>query len=707
MYARPETRDSDFDRLIACSYGIAPEAPRTAGGPSVTMTTDTGSDVIPQPGVAPAPDDFVEYVVDRPPLPPPTAPPAPVPATPALDISTPAPAPVSPPVTSPPDASARAVSPPAVSPPTAPTDPAPAPAGPMPAPTQQPPTLLSPAAEQQAPGVPAALAASSLTSADLAADMHAILSGHRPDGVPLVDPGRPLPEAAPEQSIFDRISASMEYANSFDLGTVDLQRRFDTLARVDAARREPVGARAMTDESVPAPPRGAPSAAPGAALADPIASAIPAADFEAVYHLEGPWTPLPNRTAGCSGASSLSLTVVDPDRSWAMFDTGEHVLSGGDLYPDQLAINGVSFSYGQLISMGDFYDTADQLLAGDHAELNRLKVLIDRSAQFYRGHRATPSLNVTNAEWNAATGGRYLRLAEENYAHFSPPSELGISDATTRADNRSTWQANHERALHEMQQLVLANPSATPLPVLPMTINAFGDHFLTDAFAAGHLVNKEVVLNRFRATFFTGSDLNEAGKQFFGQVAQKAWHGRVAEQFGQLETESYPLCAWGWCVPWRPNIDSASRFASLLQQAAEAEPVKIGNVALKALHDQLNSGGVEVSNAAGAGTWTLTGDSHLNDATLTVMRRAVQQSVDNVNDPSILVDNLNVSPFFDRVWRHVPTPTAAGRQRVIQALSTYTDPASTTLQDAAADIIGQQLDSMIQVLLDSGKLRRA
>src|SRR5262245_3576699 len=104
MYARPETRDQDFDRLIRGSYGLPSVPRRRRPGRAVTLSADTGADCTAQPGVPPGAPDFVEYVVDRAPLAP-TSPAAPAP-TPAA-----APAPGTPPVDTPGAPSAAALAP--------------------------------------------------------------------------------------------------------------------------------------------------------------------------------------------------------------------------------------------------------------------------------------------------------------------------------------------------------------------------------------------------------------------------------------------------------------------------------------------------------------------------------------------------------------------------------------------------------------------
>jgi N-acetylmuramoyl-L-alanine amidase len=418
--------------------------------------------------------------------------------------------------------------------------------------------------------------------------------------------------------------------------------------------------------------------------------------------------------AACA-PSALKLALTRPAQAYAepLFDTGEHVLTGGDLYPDQLLVGqapGVLFSYGELVAMGDLYANPDQMMGADSGELGALKKLIDRSTAFYRGGKKDGSLDVSNDEWDRATGGRYLKLAEDNYEHFSPNTLLTDSVATSankHGNNKSAWEWWHQRAIEEAQKMALdpANQNVSYIPVYPLIINAFGDHFLTDAFASGHLINKEVMIAYFKANFFSGGSLNSAGDDFFDRVADAAWVSPVSDKFSVLETVDTPVCAFGWCIDWHPNIDSKSRFKSLLTAAAAAEPEKIANFAVKALHDRLNRDGIEVVNGAGDGPWTLHGDGYLDSTTLAVMRKAVQRSVDDLSDPSIFVSNINFGPFFDRVWAYVPRLTTTSAPILKDLIREYTDPKSRTLSTAAADIIRSQVDSMIKVLLDSGKLQ--
>jgi hypothetical protein len=577
---------------------------------------------------------------------------------------------------------------------------------------------------------------------ELAADMQAILSGAKvydpvsgktverdqlgaPPEPPASPPPSIPPEISSEQAIFDKLRESMTYANAYELGPVELENRFtDFDNKADEEQR-------ATEEKRQSTPTHGSEAKVGSAdflkdldaireraegAADEAARRAAEAMPTAYTSSLAAWNDDAGRDATCS-PSALRLQLAEPDAAYArpMYDTGEHALAGADLYEGQLVVGqspGVPFSYGELLGMGDLYESVDQMMNTSSGELTRVKALIDRSTEYYKTNKSTPSLDVTNKEWDDATGGRYLELAEDNYEHFSPNILFNDSIATAathHGHNKSTWEAYHRRAIEEAQRMAIApeNANRSYIPVWPLIINAFGDHFLTDAFASGHLINKELMIAYFRANFFSGGSLNSGGKAFFERVAKAAFVGDVKKKFSVLETVDYPVCAFGWCFKWHPNIDTTSAFTKLLTAAAEQQPEKVANFAVKALHDRLNRDGVEVANDAGDGTWKLTGDGYLNPKSLQVMRKAVQQSVANINDPAILASNLNYGPFFDRVWHYVPKPTATARTALVGLVREYTNPASTVLSNGAAEIIKDQVDALIKVLIKERKLQPA
>jgi hypothetical protein len=598
----------------------------------------------------------------------------------------------------------------------APPEPAAPPAPPEPA--APPPEAAGPSSAPAPTVAPApAAAAASVDEQELAADMQAILSGQKvydPASGRTVArdearaPERREPQAPPppkgEQEIFDRIAQSMRYANAYELGSVELENRFADFDRMDDLKRR---GREVTPQepAPPEPPPSVPSAdflqdldavrasaeAAGADAAHRPASAMaphaPAKPLFGLLHDAGP-------TAQSLGIA-MGSGLAEP-----MFDTGEHVRAGGDHYPDQLRVGegpGVAFSYGELLAMGDLYGTADEMRGAKVAELTELKRLIRDSTRYYVEGKRDKNLDVKHKQWDDATGKRYRKLAEANYEHFAPDTLFG-SKSLPHGNHRTEWESYHRAAIAEAQRLAALpqNHDRSYIPESALVINAFGDHFLTDAFAAGHLVNKDVVLQKFKAAFYSGRSLTKPAQQFLERLAAKAFVGEVRDKFSPLEISHRDLDK-GF-IKW--NIDTTNAFRRLLVQIAEREPDEVANLALKAVHDYLNEHGIQVVNAAGDKEWHLTGDGHLNDATLRVMTKAVDQSIANINDPAIQASNLDVGPFLERVWRFTPRLTAASQTEVKRLVGEFTNPGSPMLLDGAAEIITRQVDYMIDVLVN-------
>lgn len=600
------------------------------------------------------------------------------------------------------------------------TPPAPAPAGGA-APPIPPPTAPTPAASPVTSG-------QSLTpdQADIVSDIQSIISGQklyekdrglvdRSTATSTDSSARNTPYAGVSNQpkdgheIFDRIAQSMKYANAYDFGNVPLENRFAEFDRQEDQRRR--GSQKQTAATPTSTAQSQPARRPQPAAIDYVRPTT--ADF----------------VADLDAIKSRSDTAK---YTRPFYDTGEHVLAGNGLYADRLRVGkdqSVRMSYGQIISMGDLYATPKDLMDADPAELNRLKTLILRSTAFYEGKKSNKGMDVSNDEWDKATGGtdaaqgRYLKLAEDNYEHFSPPMvAMGSGLRTSHGDNRSEWERYHRQAIEEAQAEGLAQPNGVDIFFeKALIINAFADHFLTDAFAAGHLINKEVMIDRFKAAFLNGSDLTSAADTFFDRVAKVAWKGDVATRFSKLETYDHPDVSVGPLdvpLPWHPNIDSAEMLARVLKGAATQEPDRVGNLVVKALHDYLNTNGVEVTNDAGDGAWILPGDGTLTVGTgrltqanlaknLKIMRKAVQQSIDDINSPSIRASNLDFQKYFDGVWRYVPILTSASQKQVTALIADYTNPGSSSLVNAAAAIVKDQLDSFIKLLLQEHKLRPA
>jgi hypothetical protein len=415
----------------------------------------------------------------------------------------------------------------------------------------------------------------------------------------------------------------------------------------------------------------------------------------------------PSPPSGVKQRSNGRLSAATGRVSRAFYGTGEHVLAGdvdtGAFHAgkDKLDVNGCPFTYAELIAIGDLFETYDEMIAADPAELRRLQSLIEKSRRFYAARvfgSGSGGKNATDPEWQSATGGRYLKLAEDNFAHFAPSSSVLTPGATgTKRSHKTEWEGYHQRAIQK------ARGGAKADLMDALVINAFGDHFLTDAFAAGHLFNKDDINTLFKVSVLSLGKVNAAGKEFFAKVSKRAFTGAVKKAFSSYETVEDYLSI----LKWNPNIDSEDRFRDLLAGIAEVEPDLLGkSVVAKAIHDRLNemNGGVPVTNNMGD-SWDLTGDGTLDKKNLAIMQKAVKQSIANVQDA--VTSTTAVAVYCKRVWDYTPQPTSKATAIIKDLIFTYTNPARDALVQATADLIKERYQMMLDELVRRKILKKA
>ena len=209
----------------------------------------------------------------------------------------------------------------------------------------------------------------------------------------------------------------------------------------------------------------------------------------------------------------------------------------------------VGLTPGQVVALsGDLYGSPDAIGAaaakplakkGDKNEIDKLEEAIDKERK--------GQLGDSNLAYQNITEGRYLKLAEINDTHFAPL-------------NRVEWRRLHAQALNEAAT-AKGNEAALQHALL---VDAAGGHFLTDAYAAGHLFKKNELV--------------------------AAIHMHLAKQ--PLRTEN-------------PEVQA---YAALVTATGDAEQLVV-----KAIHDRMNHLGFDISNARGM-SWRTFGDTQLAKA---------------------------------------------------------------------------------------------
>lgn len=130
-------------------------------------------------------------------------------------------------------------------------------------------------------------------------------------------------------------------------------------------------------------------------------------------------------------------------------------------------------TYGEVVALvGDFYPSFAAL---DKASLGEVVALIPLI------RNRTPA---TTADFQKATGGRYADLATRNVVHFSGTPTKSEKTAWKKeygveiSSNMDVWREQHRLAIGHARA-GRAN--------LAWGVNAGADHFLSDAFSAGHI----------------------------------------------------------------------------------------------------------------------------------------------------------------------------------------------------------------------------
>lgn len=384
------------------------------------------------------------------------------------------------------------------------------------------------------------------------------------------------------------------------------------------------------------------------------------------------------RAAGNRAVTALVTAARPPAPVVQRYETEEHATLGAP--GTRVTVAGIDMSQGEMLTMGDFFTGVEQM------EANPQQVR-DVLAAIRRGGAGT-------ADWQRATGGRYLELATANEAHFGP-ANAGLVPASGRgtADHRTAFVNGHSRALWES---ALGHPGAA------QRHNSFAGHFLTDAFAAGHVVNKADVMARFAARL-TDADA------FLAAVAARAWADpTVVATMSRYEENSTPL---------HLDFDTEGMFGRFLNGVSSARPELVPNSIAKVVHDALNGlagdasvGGLDVVNDRGD-AWRLSGDGTLarSPDSQRVATAAVAQSnanlaeVAGIGAPAMTPERTDA--LVAQVWSFVPRPTAAGTAQLTTIVDRLTDPSNAALVDAFARLIAGNLDAIVEGATALGRIR--
>lgn len=406
------------------------------------------------------------------------------------------------------------------------------------------------------------------------------------------------------------------------------------------------------------------------------------------------------RSVGNAAVSRLVANLPPSTRTLARYESGEHAQAGG---ARKITINGVEFDEGDVIALGDFYETPDQMQKAPKDELEKLRDLIHRDREHFEGQMGAKA--VSNPEWAKVTEARpkndqYMELAKRNDAHFSPRKTTTGAAGT---DNKSKWEELHGQAVVKVVAHVAGGGKGVPPDAL--AVNAFAGHFLTDAFSVGHIVHKDDVMAKAKDMW--GKQTETSGT-FFGEskftkgVAKKVLGDSTVKKL--LTGKELKLVAWGEVTE--------ERFSELIWQMQKKKPDQFFQAFARVVHDELNQSvkdpakGIEVTNDRGD-KWLLAGDETLGSSpkTLEMMRAAMEQSVKNLELVAAEPKSPVMTEHFARVWGLIPRPTKSGEERLKNVVDTLTDANKQEAIDAFANLAIVQMPTAISELTGEGFMR--
>jgi len=183
----------------------------------------------------------------------------------------------------------------------------------------------------------------------------------------------------------------------------------------------------------------------------------------------------------------------------------------GQANSDQKRAMTKGLTYGEVVALsGDFYENYAALNRAPLREVIDLVPLVRRIA--------------STTELQNATGGRYLEMAEQNEHHFS--------NTRPGQSNMDTWRTMHGEAI----QAAMRGDANTA-----WGMNASADHYLTDAFAAGHIRTPRSELMGSKTGNFQSKVLhdldNENGVEVSNRRGDKPWVAYGDDKMGESTDE--------------------------------------------------------------------------------------------------------------------------------------------------------------------------
>jgi hypothetical protein len=389
------------------------------------------------------------------------------------------------------------------------------------------------------------------------------------------------------------------------------------------------------------------------------------------------------------------------------YDAFEHAGEGDKAKGSRdVTIGGEKLTSGEINALADLYGSPDDLIKADPKEIKALVGLV---------RRQVGGGKVEEFEWDQASGGRYNQLNLKNSPHFSPRNAGIIAPqpggAATGPDNLTTFTRFYTDTVLAIQDAHNQSDPAKQKEFMDRsTVTAgFAEHYLMDAFSAGHLFNKDDFIAQLKANLdkLPAKDLTA----LFAAIAR----GVLADKTSEDLLDKYETVERHY--GFHPNFSRPAAFQGLLEElykdADGRQAVYSGLV--KVVHDELSTRaaggglvGVEVENKFGK--WILSGDrtlasspdtQHMIDKALEQLRAIMQSyrtAPRSLPSPTLEIDK--VTDFF-------PKPTAGSVATAKALVDKATDATLTGTGSALIGILKGELPSIMDALEKRGKIKKA
>jgi len=238
------------------------------------------------------------------------------------------------------------------------------------------------------------------------------------------------------------------------------------------------------------------------------------------------------------------------------YDAYEHAKEGDKAAGSQsVKVGTETLTSGEINALADLYGSPADLMKADPKEISALVALVRRQV---KGGR------VEEAEWDQASGGRYNQLNLKNSPHFGPRNAGVIAPPAgapaTGPDNLSTFTRFYNETVQAIQDSHAAADAAKKKEALDKSVvtAGFAEHYILDAFSAGHLFNKDDFIAQLKANLdkLPAAQLSALFNSIAkGVLADKASHD-LLDQYETVDRH----------YGFHPNFSREEAFQGLLEE---------------------------------------------------------------------------------------------------------------------------------------------